>query len=106
MTFKQQLIEQSKRPQHLERLQKDIEFIKSEMMKSSGAKEYTIYLTKRDTTQDGIGHYGRVTLRIPYGVDFDIYYKDMLKAIKELGFVDKDIKVTYEDIFYRIQINW
>lgn len=106
MNFKQQLIEQSKTPQHFERLQEDIKFIKSEMMKSSGVKEYTIYLTKIATTQDGVSHDGHVTLRIPYGVGFDIYYKDMLKAIKELGFVDEDIKATDHDSFYRIQINW
>lgn len=106
MNFKQQLIEESKKLKYLERLREDIEFIKKEMLTASDAREYMIILTKRDTTQDGTGRYGRSTLRIPNGVNNGVYYKAMLAALKELGFEGGDIRVHEEDSFYRIQVNW
>ena len=106
VNFKQQLIEESKKLKYLERLQEDIEFIKQEMLIASDAREYVIILTKRDTTDDGVSHYGRVTLRIPNGAKHFVYYEAMISALKELGFESSDIKTREEDSFYRIQINW
>ena len=106
MNFKQQLIEESKTLKYLERLQQDIDFIKQEMLLSSDAKEYVIYLTKRATTQDGVGKYGSCTLRIPDGVKKGVYYTAMLNKLKELGFEGSDIKTSEIESYYRIQINW
>jgi hypothetical protein len=73
---------------------------------SSDAKEYAIYLTKKDTTNDGVSRYGYVTLRIPNGVKHRVYYEAMISALREFGFESKDIKVCEEDSFYRIQVSW
>lgn len=91
---------------YLEKLHEDIEFIKQEMILSSDAREYVIYLTKKATTNDGVSHYGYVTLRIPNGVKHCVYYEAMMSALNELGFESKDIKRHETDNFYRIQVNW
>ena len=106
MNFKQQLIEESKKLKYLERLKQDLELIKPGMLEASDARSYVIILTKRDTTEDGVSHYGRITLRIPDGVKNETYRNAMLDALKDIGFDDNDIKVSDTDSFYRIQLNW
>lgn len=106
MNFKQQLIEESKKLKYLEKLREDIEFIKQEMIISSDAREYVIYLTKKVTTDDRVSNSGCVTLRAPHGVKRRVYYEAMLSALKELGFERNDIKHYEDESFYRIQVNW
>lgn len=107
MNFKQELIEESKKLKYLEKLHEDIEFIKQEMILSSDAREYVIYLTKKATANDGISRrYGSLTLRIPNGVKHHVYYEAMMSALKELGFESNDIKCREDENFYRIQVNW
>jgi hypothetical protein len=76
------------------------------MILASDAREYVIYLTKMDTTNDGVSRYGRVTLRIPNGVKHRVYYEAMVSALNELGFESKDIQLYEDDSFYRIQVSW
>jgi hypothetical protein len=106
MNFKQELIEESKKLKYLEKLRKDIELIKQEMLLASDAREYVIYLIKKPTTNDAVSKYGYVELRIPNGVKHRVYYEAMMSELKELGFESNDIKRHEDESFYRIQVNW
>lgn len=105
MTYKEKLAEKANN-QIVEISKECIEFIKSEMELSYAVREYTIYLTKVDTSQDGVGNYGYMTLRIPRQFKPAAYCQKLVEELKKLGFDDQDIKSEEHDSFYRIQINW
>lgn len=109
MTFKEQLIEKA----NLVDIQKDIEYIKQDMLKHFSKRKYKIFLYDARTPMAiaaNSGSEAQASFFIPCNIKPEDYRALFVKSLKDLGFIDTDIALsTYNNVdydSYNIVVTW
>lgn len=98
MTFKEELAQKAYEARTNIDVSENIKRVKDKLLDSYLSREFTISLIMAKTTM-AIGGYrsNYVSFFIPNHLDPNLYKQVFISALKELGFTDDDISISYNN---------